>query len=81
MTYKPNTQQLAFVLPMGFCKAEIIFTKIRENVDYLTFKVNPGQEPRHAVSTEKLEKGFWLAQLMWSVGRSQYCQEKLIEVS
>ncbi len=80
MTYKPSIRQLAFVLPLGFSKAEIIFTRHRQNYENRSFKVIPGQNPRHAVSTEALEKGTWLAQLIWSVGRAQYCQEKLIEI-
>jgi len=81
MTYKPNIRQLVFVLPQYCSKAEIIFTKSRENIAHSIMKVNPNSEPRYHISTEKLEKGIWIAQLLWSVGQSHYCAEKLIEIA
>lgn len=80
MTYKPTTRQLAFVLPLYFSKAEIVFTRPRELFDSLTFRISPNLGARYEISTETLEKGTWTAQLLWSVGRSQFCQEKLIEI-
>ena len=80
MTYEPQTQQVAFVLPLYFSKAEIIFTRPALSFDYITFRITPALNPRHVVSTKKLEKGTWLAQLIWSEGRSQYFTEKMIEI-
>jgi len=80
MTYIPGTQQMAFVLPLYFTNAEVVFTKDAGSFDKISFKIYPNSKPRHVVSTEKLEKGFWLAQLIWSMGRSQYCDERLIEI-
>lgn len=80
MTFKPYTQQIAFVLPLYFSKAEIILSRSKVSRENLSYKILPGKEPRHVVSTENLDKGFWLAQLIWSDGRSQFCQEKLIEI-
>ncbi|WP_221393527.1 hypothetical protein [Dyadobacter sp. NIV53] len=81
MTYKPTTQQMSFVLPLYFTKAEVVFTKGSGSLENISFQILEKTEPRHVVSTEKLEKGFWLAQLVWSMGRSQYCTEKLIEIA
>jgi hypothetical protein len=80
MTYKPNSQQVTFVLPIYFTKAEIIFTKSARSLDHISFRVAPNSKAMHAVSTEILEKGQWLAQLIWSEGRSQFCSEKVIEI-
>lgn len=81
MTYKPSSQQVSFVLPIYFTKAEIIFTKSAQNLENISFRIAPNSKPIHVVSTEILEKGQWLAQLIWSEGRSQFCKEKLIEVN
>lgn len=81
MTYKPNTQQVSFVLPLYFTKAEVVFTKGSGSLENISFQIHQNAEPRHVVSTEKLGKGFWLAQLVWSMGRSHYCTEKLIEIA
>ena len=81
MTYKPNTQQISFVLPLFFTKAEVVFTKRKGSLDNISFQVYPTSEPRHAVSTAKLDKGFWLAQINWSMGRDRYSTETLIEIA
>ena len=80
MTYKPSTQQMSFVLPLYFTKAEVVFTKGSGSLENIRFQIHQNEELRHVVSTEKLAKGFWVAQLIWSMGRSQYCSEKLIEI-
>jgi len=81
MTYQPISRQVSFVLPLYFWKAEIVFTRISANAEDFTVRIEPGDVPRHVVSTEKLTKGFWRAILSWSDGRLQYCSEKVIEVS
>ena len=81
MTYKPITKQMSFVLPLYFTKAEVVFTKGNGSPENISFKIHQNAEPRHVISTEKLEKGFWLAQLVWTMGRSHYCTEKLIEIA
>jgi hypothetical protein len=81
MTYKPNSQQVTFVLPIYFTKAEIVFRKSSKSLENISFRIVPTSKPIHAVSTKILEKGQWLAQLIWSEGRSQFCSEKLIEIS
>lgn len=80
MTYKPGIHLIAFVLPLYFTKAEVVFTKDTGSFDNVSFQVLPNSQPRHEVSTAKLAKGFWLAQLNWSIGRSRYFDEKLIEI-
>jgi hypothetical protein len=81
MTYKPSTQQLAFVLPLYFTNAEVVFTRDSGNLENIIFQIPSDSQPRHVVSTGKLGKGFWLAQLIWSMGRSRFCEEKMIEIN
>jgi hypothetical protein len=81
MTYQPVTHQVSFVLPLYFWKAEIVFTRIASNDENITVPIQPGNVPRHVVSTEKLGKGYWRALLNWSDGRSRYCSEKMIEIA
>lgn len=81
MTYKPTSKQVTFVLPNDFSKAEIVFTKSTRRLDNVSFRVEPTSKPTHSVSTEVLEKGQWLAQLVWSQGKSRFCSEQLIEIS
>jgi len=80
MTYQPVTHQVSFVLPLYFWKAEIVFSRMAFGADNVTVPIKPGELPRHVVSTEKLEKGYWRALLNWSDGRAQYCSEKMIEI-
>ncbi|CAG5017893.1 hypothetical protein DYBT9275_05868 [Dyadobacter sp. CECT 9275] len=81
MTYQPNSQQVTFVLPMYFTKAEIVFSKSSTSLENISFKVNPSNKPVYAISTKILEKGQWLAQLIWSQGKSQYCSEQVIDIN
>jgi hypothetical protein len=80
MLYKPNSQQVTFVLPNDFTKAEIIFTKPNKRLDNVSFRVETKSSPIHSVSTRILEKGQWLAQLVWSQGKARFCSEQLIEI-
>ncbi|WP_159476563.1 hypothetical protein [Dyadobacter sp. 3J3] len=80
MTYQPVAHQVAFVLPLYFWKAEIVFTRIASGAENVTIPIQPGKLPRHVVSTEKLEKGYWRALLNWSDGHAQYYSEKMIEI-
>ncbi|WAC13324.1 hypothetical protein [Dyadobacter pollutisoli] len=81
MTYQPNSQQVTFVLPMYFTKAEIVFSKSSKSLENFSFKIAPTSKPIHAISTEILEKGQWLAQLIWSQGKSQFCSEQVIDIN
>jgi len=80
MTYQSENQKITFVLPLYFAKAEITFTRQTGN-ENITIPVTAGEGPRVSVSTRKFEKGFWLAQLNWSVGRSRYCSEGWFEIA
>jgi hypothetical protein len=81
MTYKPDFHQVTFVLPIFFTTAEIVFSISPKSLDNISFQIAPNNKPIHAVSTEILHRGQWLAQLSWSDGKSQFFSEKLIVVS
>ena len=80
MTYEPATQQIAFVLPLDFLKAEISFIRNSIGEDALSIPISSSHQARHVISTANLAKGFWLVLLNWSEGKARYCSEKVIEV-
>jgi hypothetical protein len=81
MTYKPNSQKVTFVLPIYFTKAEMVFSKSSRNREDISIKISPSNKPFHAISTEILDKGQWLAQLIWSQGKSRFCSEQVIDIT
>lgn len=80
MTYQSNSQQVTFVLPMYFTKGEIVFSKSSKSLEHISFKIIPTSKPVHAISTKILERGQWLAQLIWTQGKSQFCSEQVIDI-
>jgi hypothetical protein len=80
MNFEPTQNRLAFVLPTSFLKAELTFST-SNGPEAVRVPIQPGPQARQVVSTERLAKGTWLAQLIWSVGRQEYQDEKLIVVS
>jgi len=66
---------------MYFTKAEIVFSKSSKRIENIAFKIIPSNKPAHAISTKILEKGQWVAQLIWSQGKSHFCSEQIIEIN
>jgi len=80
MTYQAEQEKVTFVLPLYFIKAEVTFT--RQSTDEgLSLPLAPGNGPRVSISTHQFAKGFWLAQLTWSVGRERFCSEGWFEIA
>nr|WP_295924414.1 hypothetical protein [uncultured Dyadobacter sp.] len=80
MTYQADQKRVAFVLPLYFMKAEVTFTR-QSTDDELRVPLAPGDGPRVSIPTHQFAKGFWLAQLTWSVGRQRFCSEGWFEIA
>lgn len=80
MTYQAEQEKVTFVLPLYFAKAEVTFTR-QSSDDGLTVPIIPANGPRVSISTRRFAKGFWLAQLTWSVGRQRFCSEGWFEIA
>lgn len=79
MTYEPAKQQISFVLPDSFSKAELVLV-LENPPEYVTIPITVGEKPYRSVSVEQFSRGTWLAQLNWTLGGYRYCDERLIEV-
>lgn len=79
MTFEPAIHQLAFVLPLSFCKGDVTFCPRTDGPD-VWCAICPSSRPRHVVSTAQLTQGKWLARLQWSDGRHRYYEEKEIVI-
>jgi hypothetical protein len=80
MVYQAEQEKVTFVLPLYFMKAEVTFTR-KSADDWLTIPVAPGNGACFSISTRRFAKGFWLAQLVWSVGRDRFCSESWFEIA
>ena len=80
MTYEPATQEIAFVLPLYFLKAEVSFIRKSREDEALSIPISSSHLARHVISTANLSKGYWRVLLNWSEGKARYCSEKVIEV-
>ncbi|MGA0555323.1 hypothetical protein ACO2Q8_01630 [Larkinella sp. VNQ87] len=80
MTFEPTCQQLAFVLPESFMKAELTFQKRSAPESEIHLVVRPNQRARQVVSTRQLSQGLWKVMLNWWDGKSHYWTEKDINV-
>lgn len=80
MTFEPAQNQLAFVLPVSFRKAEVIFQKRFDHSEEVHLVVQPNQRPRQVVSTQQLSSGLWHVILDWWDGKRHYWAEKDIVI-
>ncbi|MFC5412464.1 hypothetical protein ACFPMF_24280 [Larkinella bovis] len=81
MTFEPIHQQLAFVLPESFRKAEVTFQKKDHHDEEIHLVVQPNRRPRQVISTHQLSRGIWHVILNWWDGKSHYWSEKDILIS
>lgn len=80
MNYLPKHQKIAFVLPVNFWKAEVVFQKLNTSFSRVTIPIKKSAQALLTVSTEGLSKGRWQVCLNWKVGNLNYFNERIIEV-
>lgn len=76
MTYEPNQQKVAFVLPQALRKGEITFYRPADRQQDFRVRI-PAEHPnRKVISTARMAKGYWKVQFSWSDGRQEFFSEK-----
>jgi hypothetical protein len=73
LVINPEKEQIDLQLPTGWSTGKLTFYRPSDRLQDRTLLLTPDQQ---TVSTEKLAKGLWRAQVSWSVGDQEYYYEQ-----